>query len=71
MKETRYLDVDIDHGAGYGNTLTWTAKDELKVSVQPAEVQVNLDKDKFYEMFIQLMTSPTPSTKVPGSTAVR
>ena len=22
--ETRYMSVDIDHGAGYGNTLTWS-----------------------------------------------
>ena len=26
-KETRYMSVNIDHGAGYGDTLTWTDKD--------------------------------------------
>ena len=24
-RETRYMSVDLDRGAGYGNTLTWTA----------------------------------------------
>jgi inosine-uridine nucleoside N-ribohydrolase len=30
-KETRYMTVDIDHGAAYGNTLTWTDKDNPKL----------------------------------------
>jgi inosine-uridine nucleoside N-ribohydrolase len=59
-KETRYLDVDIDHGAGYGNTLTWTNKDDVKLTVQPVEINVNLDKEKFYGMFVKLMSAPTP-----------
>jgi inosine-uridine nucleoside N-ribohydrolase len=27
-KETRFMDVAIDHGAGYGDTLTWTDRDK-------------------------------------------
>ena len=26
--ESRYMSVDVDHGAGYGNTLTWSEKDK-------------------------------------------
>ncbi len=26
--DTRYMGVDLDHGAGYGNTLTWPTKDK-------------------------------------------
>jgi hypothetical protein len=26
-REIRYMSVDIDRGAGYGNTLTWGEKD--------------------------------------------
>jgi purine nucleosidase len=59
-QETRYLSVDIDHGAGYGNTLTWTERDKPKTAVQPAAIQVDLDKEKFYEMFVKLMSAPTP-----------
>ncbi len=60
--EPRYMDVDIDHGAEYGGTLTWTAKDKPASLVQqPVEVQVDLDLEKFYRMFVNLMRAPTPS----------
>ena len=51
------LSVDIGHGAGYGNTLTWTERDKPKTTVQPVEIQVDLDKEKFYEMFVSLMSA--------------
>jgi inosine-uridine nucleoside N-ribohydrolase len=58
-QETRYMSVDLDRGAGYGNTLTWVEKDKPKISVQPVEIQTDLDKEKFYRMFIGLMSAPT------------
>ncbi len=57
--ETRYLGVDLDRGAGYGNTLTWTEKDKPQIAAQPAEIQVDLDQEKFYRMFVDLMSRPT------------
>ena len=59
-RETRYMDVDLDRGAGYGNTLTWTTRDALKIVTQPAEINVDLDAGKFYDMFVSLMTAATP-----------
>ena len=59
-KETRFLDVDLGRGAGYGNMLTWTDRDKPKVDVQPAEIQVDLDTERFYKMFVDLLTAPTP-----------
>ena len=59
QRETRYMDVDLDKGAGYGNTLTWTNKDKPKIALQPVEIQVDLNKEKFYRMFVDLMTRPT------------
>lgn len=59
-RETRFMGVDIDHGAGYGNTLTWSDKDRPKVTVQPVEIQQDLDLEKFYGMFVRLMSSPVP-----------
>jgi len=59
-KETRYLDVDLGRGAGYGNMLTWTDHDKPKIDVQPVEVQVDLDTERFYKMFVDLLTAPTP-----------
>jgi inosine-uridine nucleoside N-ribohydrolase len=60
-KETRYLSVDIDHGAGYGNTLSWGERDKPRTVGQPVTIQVDLDQQKFYEMFVDLMSAPTPS----------
>ncbi|HET7440205.1 MAG TPA: nucleoside hydrolase [Terriglobales bacterium] len=62
-RETRYLAVDLDRGAGYGNTLTWTEADKPTFSRPPVEIQVDLDIEKFYRMFISLMTAATPSAK--------
>jgi len=59
-KETLFLDVDLDHGAGYGNTLSWTERDKPRLEVQPVEVQDDLDLEKFYKMFVDLLTAQTP-----------
>jgi purine nucleosidase len=58
--ETRYMTVDLDRGAGYGNTLTWAANDSLRPATQKVEIQFDLDAQKFYHMFVNLMTAPTP-----------
>jgi inosine-uridine nucleoside N-ribohydrolase len=59
--EKRYMGVDLDRGAGYGNTLTWEQRSELRPKAQPVEIQFDLDTEKFYRMFVSLMTAPTPS----------
>jgi purine nucleosidase len=59
-KETRFLDVELGRGAGYGNILTWTDRDKPKLEVQPVEVQVDLDAERFYKMFVDLLTASTP-----------
>jgi inosine-uridine nucleoside N-ribohydrolase len=64
--ETRYMGVDLDRGAGYGNTLTWTEKDKPRFAGQPVEIQVDLDAEKFYRMFVSLMSAPTPGDHAPA-----
>jgi inosine-uridine nucleoside N-ribohydrolase len=59
-KETLLMDVNLDRGAGYGNTLTWTERDKPKTEVQAVEVQDDLDLEKFYKMFVDLLTAPMP-----------
>jgi inosine-uridine nucleoside N-ribohydrolase len=59
-KEMLFMDVDLDRGAGYGNTLSWTERDKPKIEVQPVEVQDDLDLEKFYKMFVDLLTAQTP-----------
>jgi len=59
-QETRYMSVDIGHGASYGNTLTWREAEKPKRPVQPVAIQVDLDRNRFYDMFVKLMSAPTP-----------
>ena len=58
--ETRYMDVNIDHGAEYGDTLTWTDVDKPKREVRPVEIQVDLNTEKFYKEFVELLRAETP-----------
>jgi purine nucleosidase len=62
-REIRYMGVDINHDAEYGNTLIWSDKDKPKVTVQPVEIQQDLDLEKFYGMFIRLMSLPASAAK--------
>ena len=59
--ESRQMSVDLDRGAGYGNTLTWAADDQVHLPAQRVEIQLDLNTEKFYRMFTTLMTAPTPS----------
>lgn len=59
-KEMRYLDIDLSHGAAYGNTLSWSAQDKPAIAGQAAEIQVDLNTEKFYKMFVDLLTASTP-----------
>jgi len=56
-RETRYMSVDLDRGAGYGNTLTWTEKDKPATDIQPVEIQVDLDAPRFHKMFVSLLSA--------------
>ncbi len=60
QKETRFMDVNLDKGYSYGDTVTWTDQDKPKIPVRPVEVQVDLDLQKFYKLFVDLLTAPTP-----------
>jgi len=54
------MDIDLDRGAGYGNTLSWTEQNKPKMEMHPVEVQDDLDLEKFYKTFVDLLTAPTP-----------
>ena len=64
-KENLYMDVNVSRGPGYGDTLTWSDQDRPKGRLQSVEVQIDLDTDKFYKLFVELLTAPTPQ---PGRT---
>ena len=59
--ESRYMGVNLDRGAGYGNTLTWALREVPRPATQAVEIQFDLDAKKFYDLFLRLMTAPTPA----------
>jgi purine nucleosidase len=60
-----YLDVSIDHGASYGDTLVWTEATRPHLGEREVEIQDDLDNHKFYREFVDLMTRPTPPAHAP------
>ena len=53
-----YMDIDIDHGASYGKTLFWGTKTQVPPYERLANVQFDIDAEKFYKLYIDLMTRP-------------
>src|SRR5260370_26205639 len=58
-----YIDIDVDHGAGYGNTLAWPPGLQPGMGEALVEVQDDLDKQKFYKEYVELLSRPTPGAK--------
>jgi purine nucleosidase len=58
-----YIDVNVDHGAGYGDTLAWAPGQQPGMGEQLVEVQQDLDKEKFYKEYVDLLTRPTPGAR--------
>ncbi len=65
-RETHYLDINLDRGAAYGDTLSWNDQDKPTIAGPPVEVQTDLDAARFYKMFVDLLKAPTPKAKPPG-----
>ena len=53
-----FMDVDIDHGAAYGNTLSWTPGSEPGLGEQRVRVNVDLDLPRFVDLFVADMQRP-------------
>jgi purine nucleosidase len=53
-----YMDIDISHTAGYGNTLVWTEQQHPGLGEQLVHVQTELDNEKFYKLLIDLLSRP-------------
>ena len=58
-----YMDVDINHGPNYGNTITWEDKFRPERPLQKVHAQLDLDLPKFEKLFVNLMTAPSPDQK--------
>lgn len=60
-----YMDVSLDKGMSYGDTLVWTDRDKPAIGLQKVHAQMDVDWPKFRDMFIKLMSAPTPNAKNP------
>ena len=60
-----YMDVNTDHGANYGDTLTW--QDELKPAIPLNKVHVVMEPDlpRLQDLLIRLFSAPTPDAVNP------
>src|SRR5258708_75193 len=57
-QEQLYVNVDIDHGASYGQTIFVDKYVKVPSWWKLATVQFDLDTDKLYDMIDHLMTAP-------------
>jgi purine nucleosidase len=53
-----YVDIDIDHGPSYGETLFWAPGKVLPSYERRATVQFDVDTTKLYDLYVKLMTQP-------------
>ena len=59
-----YVNIDIDHGASYGQTIFVDKSVKVPSWWKLTNVQFNLNTDKFYDAYVRLMTAPPGSGKV-------
>jgi len=57
-EQVLYLDVDLNHGPNYGDTLSWTEVNQPQIPLQRVHVQTDLDVARFYRLFVELMKAP-------------
>lgn len=55
-EESVYMDIDISHTAGYGNTLVWTEGHQPGLGEQLVHVQADLNLEKFNQRVIDLFS---------------
>jgi inosine-uridine nucleoside N-ribohydrolase len=59
--ETRFVDVNLDHGGNWGDVLSWSAEDKpARYDVQPLAIQMDVDLPRFYKLLLDLLNAPTP-----------
>ena len=60
-----YMDISLNRGAGYGDTLIWSKQVKPMLDVQLVHAQMDVDAKRFEQFFVKLMTDPTPNAKNP------
>ncbi len=57
-EESVYMDIDISHTAGYGNTLVWVPGNQPGMGERLVHVQTELNLEKFNKMVIDFLSRP-------------
>ena len=57
-EKTLYIDVNLNRGPFYGDTLSWTAANKPSLDLQLVHVQTDLDISRFNKLLIDLMKAP-------------
>jgi purine nucleosidase len=66
-KEVRYfMDIDISHTANYGNVLLWDERDHPGLGEQLINLPEELDQEKFYKLFLDLLAQPATARVKPA-----
>jgi purine nucleosidase len=59
-----YIDVNLDRGPFYGDTLSWTDANKPLLDLQLVHVQTEVDLPRFNKLFIELMKAQPQSPSV-------
>jgi purine nucleosidase len=62
-QKSLYVDIDIDHGPSYGETLFWAPGAVVPPYERLANVQFDVNAQKFYDLYIRLMTRQVGQAK--------
>jgi hypothetical protein len=54
------MDVDLDRGANYGATLSWTAEKQPHLGEQTVDAVLGVDEARTRALFLQRITGPAP-----------
>jgi purine nucleosidase len=60
-----YMDINLDRGAGYGDIIIFNDKVKPELDVQMVNAQMDVDVKKFDDLFVKLMSGPTPGAHNP------
>jgi inosine-uridine nucleoside N-ribohydrolase len=57
------MDVDVDHGANYGATLSWPPGKGPGLGEPDVTAVLDIDVPKLEQLFVELIARPTPAGK--------
>lgn len=55
-EEMVYMDIDISHGAGYGNTIVWVPDYQPGLGEQLVHLQIDLNLERFNRLVVDLLS---------------